>query len=567
MHATQGDKGNATVLLSSYVKETKLSEEEENANLLDDLLNDRRRTRGIRYLQAYSNPRLTHSIHLVMKMTSFISNHVDTSIIENYGGRLQLSNCAFINNTAESIIRSEDGIVAIASTEFSGNDVRGNGSQIVLDSESALEANDDNCVAATDDPLPGGGDGNTNITSASARSCIGINAGGVCSVLKPCMVSTSVSEQMGPCFSDWDELVVAIRDRPSTERDFIICPGSTLTATTAPVVIDGNYINIQCGTEWDKDCVISGGYSHFHIVGSSKGVQLARLTMSGATGSSIMALGNKGATLNLQDCEWIKNEGGSAILIHNEQIMKLPEKGPLDIIQLLSSSPTAAMSVDVIECVFASNTHSFGAIANIGGTLTVSRSRFIENSGLGGEIVVTNYGNSEVRESCFNSASSMAPGTIFIQDGSSIRNKDNFGFQNTAGGYGNGSSCVDVFLEMEDVNCLVDGTMDCNGICEPFTSAACPVDTGDEIRVPHYNNDEESYSSNIVPIIVAAIICAFIVFGFIGIIMRRRKALKRESDGEQSGGRGICCCKRNNGYGGDNNDEEMEDFDIDENVP
>ena len=45
------------------------------------------------------------------------------------------------------------------------------------------------------------------------------------------------------------------------------------------------------------------------------------------------------------------------------------------------------------------------------------------------------------------------------------------------------------------------------------------------------------------------------------------KALKRESDGEQSGGRGICCCKRNNGYGGDNNDEEMEDFDIDENVP
>jgi len=161
----------------------------------------------------------------------------------------------------------------------------------------------------------------------------------------------------------------------------------------------------------------------------------------------------------------------------------------------------------------------------------------------------------------------MAPGTIFIQDGSSIRNKDNFGFQNTAGGYGNGSSCVDVFLEMKDVNCLVDGTMDCNGVCEPFTSAACPVDTGDNIRVPHYNNDEESYSSNIVPIIVAAIICAFIVFGFIGIIMRRRKALKRESDGEQSGGRGICCCKRNNGYGGDNNDEEMEDFDIDENVP
>lgn len=564
MHGTQGGKGNATVLLSSYFGEKKLSEKEENSNMLDDLLNGRRQTRGNRHLQSYSKPIPTHSIQLVMKTTSFTTQDVDTSIIENYGGRLQLASCSFTNNTAESIIRSEDGIVAIASTEFSGNHVGGNGSQIVLDSESALEKNDDNCVAATDKAiLPDSGN-----TSANARSCVGINAGGVCSDFKICLVFTSVAGQTGSCFTDWDDLVVAVRDRPSTKRDFIICPNSILVATSSPVVIDGSYISIQCGNEWDKGCTISGGYSHFHIVGSLKGVQLSRLIMTGATGSSIMALGNKGAVLNLQDCEWVNNEGASAILIHNEQIMKIPDKEPLDIIQLLSSSPTAAMSVDVNNCIFANNEYSFGAIANIGGTLRLYGGRFTGNSGVGGDIVVTNYGDSEVRESCFNSASSMAPGTIFIQDGSSIRNMDNFGYQNTAGGYKNGGTCVDVFLEMKDVNCIVDGSMNCNGICEPFTSAACPLDTGDKIRVPYYNQDEGSDSSNIIPVIVAVIVCIFIVFGFIGIIMRRRKALRKDSHDEQSGGGVIFCCKRNNRGRDGTKNEEMDDFvDYDENVP
>ena len=190
------------------------------------------------------------------------------------------------------------------------------------------------------------------------------------------------------------------------------------------------------------------------------------------------------------------------------------------------------------------------------------------NLGVAGDIVVTNYGDSEVRESCFNSASSMAPGTIFIQDGSSIRNMDNFGYQNTAGGYKNGGTCVDVFLEMKDVNCIVDGSMNCNGICEPFTSAACPLDTGDKIRVPYYNQDEGSDSSNIIPVIVAVIVCIFIVFGFIGIIMRRRKALRKDSHDEQSGGGVIFCCKRNNRGRDGTKNEEMDDFvDYDENVP
>lgn len=547
------------MLLSSYFGTTTLSEEEQNANLLDNLLDGRRRTQ-------LPQSKLAQSIHLVMKMTTFTSEDVDTSIIENYGGRLQLTNCAFVNNTAESIIRSEEGIVAVVSTEFSGNNLQGNGSQIVLDSESALEKNDDNCLAATNGIMPTGtGDANTNVTLANARSCDGIIAGGVCSDLKTCLAATSVGEQMESCFSDWDDLVVAVRDRPSTKRDFIICPKSTLNAASGPVVIDGSYITIQCGTNWDKDCVISGGESHFKVVGPSKGIQLARLIMSGATESSILALGGKGATLNLQDCEWVKNEGDSAILIHNEQIMKLPSEGPFELIKEIALSPTAAMSVEVIDCIFASNEFSFGAIANIGGTLIVYRSRFVENSALGGDIIVTNYGDTEVRESCFNSASSIAPGTIFVQDGSSIQNKDNFGYQNTAGGYGDGDTCVDVFLEMKDMSCIVDGSMNCNGVCEQFTMAACPLDTGDKIRVPYYNQGKES--SNLIPIVVAVVVCAFIIFGFIGIVMRRQKAMRRQSEGDRSGRAGLCCWKKNGRNRGDSNDEEMENFDDDDNEP
>ena len=566
-----GGKGNATILFSSHYQETLTSVDKENSMILDDLLNNgnhrhhhprRQLHGGSRHLQSSS-----HSIHLFVGNTSFTTETVNTSIINNYGGRLQLSHCSFLNNTADSMIQSEHGSVAMASTEFSGNNVHGKGS-IVLDSDFALEENTNNCLTVA---TMMGASVNNGIAS---KGCVGINAGGICSTLQSCAIATNVGDDLEQvedyCFSDWDDLVVAVHNhQPSVnKRNYIICPGSTLIATSTPVIIDSDNISIQCGTTTnDTNCVISGGFSHFHIVGMPRGVVLERLIMSGATGSSIMALGKMGATLTMRSCDWMKNKGASAILIHNNYIMSIPVNGPLDIMTYLSSNtPTAAMSVDVSNCVFANNELTFGSIANIGGMLTVQKSRFNENSGMGGDIVVTNYGNSEIRDSCFTSASSMAPGTIFVQDGSSIRNLANHGFENTAGSYGSAVTCVDVFMEAKDANCLVDGTMGCNGACESFESNICGAETGETGELLLNNSEGSTDSINILPIAVASIVAAFVVFGFVGIVARRRNTRKNPSmvAVERSAPTFKFCCRRKrNDENNQSADEEM-NFDDDE---
>ena len=66
--------------------------------------------------QREGNSIAVHSIHMLIKDTAFQMESVNTSVIGNVGGRLQVSGCSFIQNTAESIIRSKHGIVATLPT-------------------------------------------------------------------------------------------------------------------------------------------------------------------------------------------------------------------------------------------------------------------------------------------------------------------------------------------------------------------------------------------------------------------------------------------------------------------
>jgi len=291
------------------------------------------------------------------------------------------------------------------------------------------------------------------------------------------------------CFSEWEDLVAGVRDRLVTnERDFVICPGSLLVLddTSSPVILESDYITVQCGTftEPAKDCIISGGYSQFNILGSPSGVEIARLTMSGSTGSSIMAFGTSDATLSLRDCEWTNNKGASAILIHDNDALPILRDnfvGPLDIKPLLESSVKGSgMAIEVHDSRFVDNEFEFGAISNVGGTLSVYSSRFSKNSGKGGDIVVTNSGSCNVQSSCFSESSSILPGIIFIQDGSTMGGKMNYGADsNTAGGATADTSCTYVFKEAAGSDCLspLDNEMDCTGSCMAFTTSSCPLDS------------------------------------------------------------------------------------------
>lgn len=555
---------------------------------------------------------LAHTIHLSLRDTTFKQETVDTSVIENYGGRVQSTSCAFVDNTAESVIRSERGTVAMTSTDFISNDLRGDAGVVVLDSGSALERNDGNCggydeeaansLESIGDSQSEGGANTTaeapdgaispstgELGSSQNQRCEGINAGGICDAFESCVNVASDSDgevQQSGCYGKWEDLVAAVRDRPDGARDFIICPGTkfSLSDTSPPVLIDGAYISIQCGSDDSpsKDCVISGGPSHFRVVGSPQGVQLARLSMWGATGSSVMALGD-GGSLSLRDCEWGQNEGASVILVHSDESL---DASTLSDLALFESSSDGGMIVEITDCTFVDSVVKFGTIVNLGGTLSVHTSRFARNSGMGGDIVVRSDGSLSLDGSCFDASSSTAPGTIFIESGSEISsNENNFGFGNTAGGYGDDGTCIQIFQEAEGVACLGEDTASCNGSCLEFALAACPLETGspglagstgdpatpsaappgkDQIIVPAYNKKDDSGSSKTVPIAVATIVGAFIVFGLVGIVLRRRKISNNVSTTEQPRGGiffSLCskCRRRKDKYdegiddaGGDN---------------
>eukprot|EP00578_Thalassiosira_sp_NH16_P016670 CAMPEP_0181113666 /NCGR_PEP_ID=MMETSP1071-20121207/20468_1 /TAXON_ID=35127 /ORGANISM="Thalassiosira sp., Strain NH16" /LENGTH=1480 /DNA_ID=CAMNT_0023197717 /DNA_START=10 /DNA_END=4452 /DNA_ORIENTATION=- len=633
----RGNKGSATIMISSYSDELTPAEPDPG------VLNHNNGTADDGDSDSGGNVMRTSSIHIAIKETAFVSEDVDESIIENYGARLQSSHVVFTNNTASAIIKSDEGTLAMTSTEFSMNELKGDGGTVVLDFESALEENKGNCnrhhdkASSEGSGLVSSGErqsslatttsGNGTLSAADVAedvlaviSCEGISSGGACSSFQSCadenpMAMTTLEDSedkekddsedkekdpadagSGTCFSVWEDLVSAVRDRqPTGVRDFIICPGAVLVVTSEPVVIDSDYVTIQCGTETSPsyDCVVEGGNSHFRIEGSPSGVQLARLNMMSSTGvSSIVAFGGAGSTLNLIDCKWTKNEGGSVILIgHGESSLNSITAGnnnetQLDILLLLAidTETTSAMSVEVANCTLANNELGLGAITNIGGTLKVSNSRFSENISVGGEIVVTDGGLLHIHGSCFDTSLSVAPGIVFLGAGSEVEsNVDNFGYGNTAGGYGDEQMCTDLFQEAEGANCL-DSSTGCNGSCLEFTSAACALDADpdnamspkdDPIFVPAYSkSDGLEGPSNVVPIVVAVVVCIFIVFGLVGIVLRRRKGKKASNggndasnndyaEGRAGGGLAVICgcCKRGQRDGTNGTHDEVEEED------
>lgn len=246
--------------------------------------------------------------------------------------------------------------------------------------------------------------------------------------------------------------------------------------------------------------------------------------------------------------------GVSAVLIHNADVeFQSSPDGTIDMSPILGSSANA-MSVEVTDCHFGYNKLSFGTISNVGGTLTVYKSLFNDNFAKAGDVAVTNGGNCKVQETCFDSSSSMAPGTIFIESGSMIYvNTNNFGINNSA----TGSECTAVFQEAVGADCL--GELGCDGTCMDFPSNTCPLASykGEEIvsespneRTPVVASKfgDEPESSNLTPIIVASLVCALAVLGLIAIIFKRRKETsggdprsKKGGPGKMSALMGNCC--------------------------
>lgn len=611
-----GNKGSATIMVSSFWDELSLDEQDPGVlNHNDDLFTGDMPNRDLE-----SKP-LAHSVHLSIRETTFSSEEVDAAVIVNSGGRLQSSDVVFANNTAESIIRSEESTVSMVATEFSDNDVRGDEGVVVLDAASAVELTEGTCVghrsgAAT---LGGGGEQPASVSAqgavyvnrqagivaeedvattaaavapiAATRSsrCEGIVSGGFCESFDDCadLAAADVAiaggtpptvdedqppavdevrptaEEMDPsppakdadrCFSNWEDLVVAVRDRPPDRRVFVVCSNAELLATDDPVVIrDATDVSVQCGEDDESPsatCEVSGGFSHFHVLGSSSGVRISRMRMTGSTGSSVMALGSPAGvaatfSLSLVDCSWTGNRGASAVVVHGDEALhEAKSGGTLDLLSTEWSGSgggdAAAPTVEVSRCRFEDNELSFGAVANVGGTLSVAETIFSNNGGRAGDVVVTRNGTCTLHDSCFDSSASVTPGVVFLERGSEmIAHEGNFGVGVTAGGYAGGDgTCTAVFMEAEGSDCM--GSTGCDGTCDEFAATACALDsqgpggnnaTTDEGASAAAPKDEgvrprAPGSSSVLPIVIATVVTAVVVFGILGFLYKRKKSKK-----------------------------------------
>ncbi len=357
------------------------------------------------------------------------------------------------------------------------------------------------------------------------------------------------------CHDNWNDLKYAVENRIVDGIEvlshigslyFKICPNSTLDASSGPIVIDYDYITVQCGNYGLKsdNCQIIGGFSHFHFLDSSTDNELVGLRMSASKGSSIIAAGTKEASLKISHCEWMANSGESAVLIRNNATVDASKTTEiLDISSMLNSSE-AAMTVVMSNVGFMQNVLTYGTVVNVGGSLSIDKGRFNGNEIRYGDIAVMKSGELFISDSCFDESSSMVPGTIFIDESSFLQeNANTFGFLNTDGGFDNGLTCTDIFIVAVGSDCSTGAN--CNGTCSTFTSKTCPLDISSLPTVTPGGKDKATApgteyvvsrnptdKASIVPIIVAVLVCSFILFGLAFIIYKRTR--KKSSEYEKS---------------------------------
>merc|ERR1712194_467690 len=227
-----GNTGQATIMVTSHSKEDSSDSSDEN--------------------QIYPS----HSIYLKVKRTTFVSEDVQTSVIHNLGGRFQssrnvfedntseniikseggtnevtrtlfedntgeniikseggtmeISLTLFADNTGESIIKSENGTMEVSQTTFSMNEVMGDEGIVVLDENSELESDEDNCVYDGD----GGDDGSGR--KLQNDSCAGVVVGGECTPFGNECVDLAVSPTTNPTLSPTTSPIMSPTVSPTT---------------------------------------------------------------------------------------------------------------------------------------------------------------------------------------------------------------------------------------------------------------------------------------------------------------------------------------------------------------
>ena len=375
---------------------------------------------------------------------SFISNEVDSNVIECEGARVNIYACEFDSNSVGgSLVAASGGAsLNLQTTCFTSNTFNALLGLVSTDSESSIVL------------LQNFGSSNKDESGATSDVCVGVvnGATGKCIDFDSDICQTQVAE----CFDEWESLVDAVAAASALQiaSIFTLCDDTTLfPGEFNSIEIDMSNTVIRCGSsgEHQNRCTISGGAIHFKITGSPTGILFQGITFLSSSIVSIDAAGDKSARLSIVDCAFAYNVGLAAVAVYSGNIQSQQRTGSRSLVVDDLPAPTGSMTIDLHKCYFQNNTVSFSPLAILGGAANLNGTSFVTNTGEVSGVGVWFKGSTNISYSCFTG--NRTP--ILVTRGSSIGG--------IIGVYGN-----------------VDSDAECQGAlvgveCKIFSAESCPV--------------------------------------------------------------------------------------------
>jgi hypothetical protein len=397
------------------------------------------------------------STNVILDECYFSSNKVNDVILVQQGATLDITDCIFLQNIAEStLVASIDGITSVATSRFESNEFNSSRGLVTLSAESVFNL-DGSCVI--DNKASKSSSNETLIcvgvlVEKSSDSCGDLDVcTGECLELEPCK-----EDSRDDCINNWLDLASEMRLIPFGGAVFVLCPDTLydldLQEDMVPLTISESNTVIKCGTsgERENNCVISGGKEQIRIEGSPIGVAFKGVTFTRSRRIAIVGEGNSTSQASFRFCSFVEHKG--LAVAANHYVMSSVSNGTsvLDI-----EAPTdRGMGLDFHSCLFQDNTVEWATVIDAGGSIVLNDNVFIGNSGQAGVAASLFGGDIAVSSSCIIGNIGKI-GTIYVGNSSFLRQSlDNFGINNAV----ESVSCTDLYVSPKE--CMAFDALSCD---------------------------------------------------------------------------------------------------------
>jgi len=426
------------------------------------------RFHGRRLQRAFDLDRIdlsAESMNLKVERSIFIENTVLYSPLLGLGGRVEVKDTIFLNNSGASTALGIwlGGTVTLFSSCFAAESTEvpvflGDGSTLALTDVlgEAVMSPETNCTFG----------------AFNGSHCFPIDEASCAIDLE----DIDIVAPLNGCVDNWSDLARAVMSDSVRARElitFTLCENTDFNASGSltPIVVNGPDVIIQCGASGLRsgNCKIIGGSTHFKIEGRGRST-FRGISFFGATIASVLATGESSAIAVFHECVWEDNTGRAVLLIHKEtegeDILSIEDFGTLP-----QENPGTAMTALIDRSLFRTNRPGFAVITNNGGIVNILETMFAGNKGSRlGVLAAFNGAQVGVSFTCMNENTAEVRGIIYFDDESTIDFARN---THALGNEVEQDACNGIYFETSG-SCLLSN--DCQGQCEEFDIRTCPLE-------------------------------------------------------------------------------------------